>query len=131
MVRFLSDGWVAALNEAAASSRELAQATAGTRLSVQQIVRRGPGDDVAYVVRIDCGTVSVAPGRDPAADVTVSEDLDTAAAVARGELNPQVAFLTGRVRVSGDVGRLVAEYEALAGLEDVFAPVRAATSYGD
>ena len=129
MVRFLSDEWVAAMNAAAAGSDRLAEATVTTALAIQQVIRRADGGDVAYVVRVDHGRVSVEPGRDPAADVTVTEDLDTAVAVARGELNPQVAFMTGRVRVAGDIRALLAGYQALADLEDVFDPVRAATSY--
>ena len=129
VVRFLSDEWMAAMSAAAAGSDRLAAATASTRLAIQQVIWRGPGDEVAYVVRVDHGAVTVEPGRADDVDVTVTEDLDTAVAVARGELNPQVAFMTGRVRVAGDIAALLAGYQALADLEDVFEAVRAATSY--
>lgn len=129
MVEFLSDEWLASMNRAASESDELRRATAKTRLTVQQVVRHGE-DERCYVVRVDHGKVTVEAGRDQGADITITEDAETAAAVARGELSPQIAFMLGRVRVTGDMPGLMASYEALAGLEDVFAPVREATSYG-
>jgi len=73
--------------------------------------------------------VSVEPGRDPAADLTITEDAETAAALAKGEMSPQIAFMLGRIRVSGDMPALMASYEALSEVDDAFAPVRATTSY--
>jgi putative sterol carrier protein len=129
VAEFLSDEWLASMNRAAAGSEDLRRATARTRLTVQQVVRGGD-EERCYVVRVDHGRVAVEAGRDPGADITITEDAETAAAVARGELSPQIAFMLGRIRVTGDMPALMASYEALAGVEDVFAPVRAATSYG-
>lgn len=146
MARFLSDEWIEDMNRAVSSSPALRQATAHVRLSVQQVVRDGAqaggakndgaqaGGDQAdgercYVVRIDHGSISVVAGRDPAPDITVTEDAGTAAALARGDLTPQAAFMVGRIRVAGDMATLMGAYEALGDMDAAFAPVRAATTY--
>ena len=129
MAEFLSDEWIAAMNSAAAGSDALRHATSKVRITIQQVVKSGE-DERCYLVRVDNGKVSVEPGRDPGADLTITEDAETAAALARGEMSPQIAFMLGRIRVSGDMPALMASYEALAEADDAFAPVRAATSYG-
>ena len=116
------------MNRAASTSDELRRATAGVRVLIQQVVRDGT-DERCYVVHVDDGRVSVRSGRDADADVVVTEDAETATAVARGDLTPQTAFMTGRIRVAGDISALLACYEALAGAGDAFAGVRAATTY--
>ena len=68
-------------------------------------------------------------GEEDSADVTVTEDHATAVAVSRGELSPQAAFMTGRIRVGGDMAALMVHQAVLHQLDAVFAGVRAATTY--
>ena len=116
------------MDRAAAGSEALRRATAGVRVCIQQVVRDGT-EERCYVVTVDDGRVSVRAGREHEADVVVTEDAATAAALARGELSPQTAFMSGRIRVAGDIPALLACYEALGRAEDPFAGVRAATTY--
>ena len=116
------------MDRAAAGSDALRRATAGVRVRVQQVVRDGT-EERCYVLCVDDGTVRVHSGRDPDADVVVTEDLATAAAVARGDLSPQTAFMSGSIRVAGDIPALLACHEALAGAGDAFGGVRAATTW--
>lgn len=125
MAQFLSPEWVAALAEASAG----ATAPDGVRLVLQQIVVDGDGGEVAYAVRITDGTVTVEPGRVADADVTFTQDLATATAIARGQLPAQAAFLAGDLRVGGDLTRVLDGARALADLHDVFGPARSATSW--
>ncbi len=108
---------------------ELARAAADVRLVVQEVVTGGPDGDVRYVVAIDHGRTDVHPGDHPAPDVTFVVDWDTAVAVATGSTSTQDAFTTGRLQVRGDMGVLLRHGTALAGLDAVFAEVRAATTY--
>jgi putative sterol carrier protein len=41
---------------------------------------------------------------DDAADVTMTADTDTFRAILAGNLNPTAAFMTGRLKVDGDMG---------------------------
>src|SRR5205085_1522171 len=126
MPPFLSPEWIAALDAAA---RE-ATVPAGVRLTIQQIVTdNGGGDDVRYHVVLHDGRLRVRPGEAPAADVTLVQSREVAAALSRGELNAQQALEAGRLKLRGDIGHLAREGRALTAVEDVFAAVRAATSY--
>ncbi|HVF73464.1 MAG TPA: SCP2 sterol-binding domain-containing protein [Acidimicrobiales bacterium] len=129
MARFLSREWFDDVNAAAASDDVAAAVTPGLRLVVQQVVTDGPEGDVRYAVRIEDGAVAVVPGDAPDPDVTVTEDHATATAVAQGELAAPVAFMTGRIRVSGDTRALLTAQPALHRLDAVFASVRERTTY--
>ncbi len=124
---FLSDEWIAALDAAAAADAELAERIADLAFTIEQEVTGGPSGDVRYHLTFDHGRVSVAAG--PAAQATIrfSQDLATAAAIASGEGSAQRAFMTGRLRVGGDLRVLLAHGEVLSQLDDVFADVRART----
>ena len=130
MARYLSEEWFDEVNRAAAASERLRSDAAGVRLVIQQVVTGGPGgDDIRWLVRVQNGVVTVAPGDDPAADVTMTEEWDTAVRVASGDLSPAAAFMTGRIRVSGNVGVLLDAQGSLRELEPVFAGVRKATTF--
>ena len=125
MVRFLSPEWIAALDAAA---RE-ATVPGGVRLTIQQIVTGDGGDDVRYYLVLDEGRLRVVPGEADAADVTLVQSREVAAALSRGELNAQQALEAGRLKLRGDIGHLGREGKALTAMEDVFATVRADTAY--
>jgi hypothetical protein len=86
-------------------------------------------DATTYHLGVEDGVVRVRPGAAAAATVRFSTDRATAAAVAQGEASAQHAFMTGSLRIGGDVTAILAHHAALARLDDVFAPVRAATTY--
>jgi len=132
---FLSDQWIAALAGACDTARDGAAADRDgrdDRLVIEPSVRNVPGrGEVRYRVVIEGSACSVENiGADaPAADVRLDTDYATAAALARGEMNAQAALADGRLRVVGDVARLAAHAGALARFDDLFASVRATTSY--
>ena len=117
------EAWIAALDEAARADEGLRAASRGRRVVIGQEVRDG---DVAHRwhVVLDDGEVAVRAGAAPTPDVTFSQDADTARAIAAGELAARTAFVMGRIRMGGDVSVLLDLGPALAGLGDVFGPVR-------
>jgi putative sterol carrier protein len=125
---FLSDPWIEAMAVAA-------RAASGPRveppLVLQQVVTRDDGDDAAWAITLGDGTITVDAGRSAAPTVTFTQDVETAAAVNRGELSAQAAFMTGRLRVGGDVQVLLDRQDALAQVDDIFVLVRAQTIYPD
>ena len=129
MARYLSPEWIDAVAAAAEASSDLREAAEGVHLTVQQRVTGGPDGDVEFHLVLDDGKVAVRAGVAPAPDVTFVQDHDTAVAVATGRLAAQEAFMAGRLRVGGDVQRLMREKAALVGLDRVLADVRAATEY--
>jgi putative sterol carrier protein len=129
MARFLSAEWVAALDDAARRSEALRSATAGIHLVVQQVVTDGPDGERVYHLVLRDGDVRVVDGPADAPTVTFTQPWSVARAVARGEASAQGAFMGGELRVGGDVAALIAHQSAVAGLDDVFAAVRAGTEW--
>jgi hypothetical protein len=133
---FLSDEWIAALADSCRDTTdhlEPGPAVDRTKLLVvEPVVVDVPGrGEVRYRISFDatsCTDVS-AVGDAPVADVRIETDYATAVVLARGETNAQAALADGRLRVTGDVVRLAAHASALARLDDLFATVRAATTY--
>ncbi len=125
MAEFLSVAWLSTLDAAAHG----ATVPGDLRLVVQQVVIDQAGEEVAYAVRVADGAVTVERGRVPDADVTFTQDRDTAVAIATGELSAQAAFIEGRLRVGGDLRALIDRARDLAVIDDVFGPARAATTW--
>jgi hypothetical protein len=122
MAGFLTDGWLDELDGAARG----ATVDPALRVRVQQVVPDGPdGREVAYVVQVADGAVTIHPGRHDDVDITFTQDLATARAIHGGELSAQAAFMQGRLRLGGDLRAVIERSAALAAIDDVFAGARA------
>ena len=115
---------------------ELAERTAETDLTIGYVVTGAPGGKVAYSIRLDHGTTTLDRGAppapsddDPAGPVTFELDYDTAAAIARGELAAQVAFMQGRLKLVGNVDVLIRDGAVLDGVADALGDLRADTEF--
>ena len=129
MPRYLSDEWLTAADDALAGDDALSHATDAVAVTVQQVVTGGPEGDVAYHVDVDHGRVHIAGGTAGDPTVTFVQTWDTAVAIARGELSAQGAFMSGLIRVRGDLPKLVEHGDAFGGVDDVLARVRTTTTY--
>ena len=69
----------------------------------------GGFDGTAKFVVEDEGAIMIdesgARAGDEAADVTMTADADTFRSILDGDLNPTTAFMTGRLKVDGDMGQ--------------------------
>ena len=128
MARYLSPEWFAAV-QAAADAVVVPDNGDGAPLVLRQVITGGPDGDVTYRLVIGAGSVAVEPGDGPA-DLTLTQDYPTAVALLRGELSAPAAFMTGRVRVSGNLGALLAQQPALEALQGAFDRVRDLTDFG-
>jgi hypothetical protein len=129
MAVFLSADWIAALDDAARSSKTLAAQTSDVTLTIEQVVRAAPGGDVRYHIVIDRGAVRVQSGAAATPDLTFITEYGSACALASGRANVQEELVRGRFKVTGRIDRVAAHESALDALDDVFATVRASTSY--
>jgi putative sterol carrier protein len=127
--RYLSPEWLDAAQHALDASDALAQAGGKVQLTVQQVVTGGPDGDVTFHVAVDAGKVTLASGEAADPTVTFIQNWDTASAVGRGELSAQGAFMTGLIRVRGDLPKLVEYGDVFGGVDDVLAGLRADTTY--
>lgn len=128
-VRYLSLDWIDALTQAVASSREMADLAEDHSVGFTQTVLGGPEGDVTYHLQISDGRASFGPGPADPEDVRFEQDWETAVAVATHRLNAQQAFITGRIRLTGDPQKLVDSTPVFAVLDSVFSAVREITDY--
>ncbi len=105
MVKYLSPEWMALTKELAAEFPE----TPGATARLQYVITGGPEGEVRYHHVIDNGqTIEHALGDDPEADVTLTSSYDDKMKVDKGELDANAAFMQGRVKVSGNIAKVMA-----------------------
>jgi putative sterol carrier protein len=72
-------------------------------------VTGGPNGEVRYALTIADGRLASATlGEDPDAEVTLTQTYADAVLIAQGSLDGNVAFMQGRVKVVGDMGKVMA-----------------------
>lgn len=124
MPKFLTQEWMDAVREALLQSNDVASAVKGVELTVQQVVTDVPDQgEVQYWMRFDDGSVDAGIGGASDADVTITQDYDTAAEMNRGELNAQAAFMQGKLKVTGNMGKLLQHQGAIQALGPVLQQV--------
>ena len=106
MVQHLSEDWLALQAKVGGALPERAGATA----RLQHVVTGAPDGEVVYsLVFRDGRVVDVALGRDDdAADCSFLVTHPDSVLIAKGELDLHAGFMQGRVKMSGDMGRLMA-----------------------
>jgi putative sterol carrier protein len=57
-----------------------------------------------WTVAVDDGKVSVADGASPGVDCTITSSAENFERIVAGELNPTSAYMTGKLKVKGDMG---------------------------
>lgn len=117
-VQFLSDEWTAELKERLNASQGFRDAAGGSEATIQNVVNTTDGLK-RYWIRIERGSVDLGPGDAPQADATIEQEYETAAALARSELNPVSAFMTGKLRINGSMMLLMQLQDALSELAKV------------
>jgi len=117
-----------AAGAALAGDERLTEALRGVRLTVEQVVE-DPAGAVRWHVVVDDGRAHLVPGPAADPDVRFTTDRATAAGIASGRLSAQRAFVEGRLRVGGDLTKLMAHQRAVAAVDDALAEVRAATTF--
>lgn len=139
----LSPAWITAFDRVVRDHEGLRAASADRRVVVQFVVSDaaagdvgggdtgasdGPTDgEVAYALVLDHGDNHVLAGRHPAPDLRLTTDRATAGAIASHAESAQIAFMSGRLRLGGDVRVLIANQDLLAGIDDCTGALRDAT----
>ncbi len=100
MTKWLSAEWFDQTRAMAADQ----PARPGLSASIQYQITGGPDGDVSYFWVLEDGRLTESAGgvvADP--DVTLTMAWDVATAMQRGELDPNVAFMQGRMKVGGSM----------------------------
>jgi hypothetical protein len=105
MATILTQEWLDQLREASAALPP----RPGVSARLQHVVTGAPGGEARYVTVVEDGRITAAAlGDDEAADLVLTQSHADAELLAGGELDLSAAFMQGRVKVVGDIGRFLA-----------------------
>jgi putative sterol carrier protein len=114
-IAFLSPEWAAAVTSALNADPQFKQAAAGKKASIQQSIM-GPQGETHYWISIDEGSIEMGVGDASAPDATITESYETAVALAKGELSAVTGYMTGKIKLGGNMGLLLSLQNVLARL---------------
>ena len=105
MAKWLSQEWLDESTKLAVDQPE----RPGSSARLQYVITDGPDGDVLYYwIVVDGRLTENRLGQLDDAEVTLTETYDDAMAIQRGELDANAAFMQGRIKVGGDVAKLMA-----------------------
>ena len=107
MAQFLSDDYFSNATAALATHSGFTNAIANTDLSLQFNVTDAPDGEILYHITVGDGSAVIAGGTIPDPDVTISNTYETAVSISKGDLNTQMAFMTGKLKVEGNMAKLL------------------------
>jgi putative sterol carrier protein len=106
-VRFLSEEWCRAVQDALNASDQFRSAAGSVTARIQQVVT-SPEGEKRYWFEVEGGQARLGTGDAPGpVDATITQDYSTAAALMKNELSPVAAYMSGKLRVSGDLMKLM------------------------
>ena len=114
-VQFLSAEWTAELTRRVNQSESFQKAAGEAGATIQNVIATSDGQK-RYWMKISGGQVEMGAGDAEQPDATIEQDYETAAALARSELNPVSAFMTGKIRINGSMMLLMQLQPALTEL---------------
>ncbi len=105
-VKYLSDEWAQAVTEAVNQSDAFKQQASGKTAKVQNVVT-APDGEKKYYFTVENGQAAVSAGEIPDAEATLTTDYETSTALSKGELNGTAAYMSGKLKINGDLMKLM------------------------
>jgi putative sterol carrier protein len=109
-VKFLSEDWATEVTQTLQAHEEF---KASADMSVQFVVSDAPEGEVKFYLDATGDDPVQALGDLENADVTITSNYETTSAIFSGELNTQMAFMTGKIKVNGNMAKLMTQQAAL------------------
>ena len=108
MAKFLTVEWLDDLTKTVNAHEGFKSAIANVDLTLQFEIPDAPeGTAGAYYMAVADGKAVAAPGTADDPDATIVQSYETSEAISKGELNTQMAFMTGKLKVSGNMAKLM------------------------
>ncbi len=105
-VKYLSEEWAKSVTEALNTNDTFKQQAAGKTVKLQNVVT-GTEGETKYYFQLQDGQADVGLGELDDAEATLSADYDTSAALSRAELNATAAYMSGKLKIQGDLMKLM------------------------
>jgi putative sterol carrier protein len=118
-IQFLSDEWLEGVKQGLNESDGFRKGAGTAKAKLQQVVTGTPDGERRYWIAIEDGHVDIGPGDVEQPDVTITQDYQTAAQMARSEINPVSAFMTGKLKINGSMTLLMQLQGAIGELPKV------------
>ncbi len=109
-VKFLTDEWASAVSEALQAHEQF---RSSADMTLQFVVTDAPEGEVKFYMDASGDAPVQKIGELDEPDVTISSTYETASAIFSGELNTQMAFMTGKIKVNGNLAKLMTQQAAL------------------
>lgn len=107
-VKFQSEEYFEAANAALKSDEDVLKASKGHNVEVQVVTTDFPGEgEKKTYLRIADGVPDVGIGELEDPDAVITQDYETAVALDKGELNPQTAFMDGKMKIKGNLMKIM------------------------
>ena len=107
MAQFLSEEFMTVASEKLNAHPGFSNAISNVQLGVQFTVADSPDGEVAYYLDVADGSASMALGELDDPDVSIANTYETSVGISKGELNTQMAFMTGKLKVAGNMAKLM------------------------
>ncbi|MEP6477291.1 MAG: SCP2 sterol-binding domain-containing protein [Actinomycetota bacterium] len=114
-VKFLSEEWAEALKNALNEDDAFRTAAGVSAARIQQVITQEAGETRYWIVIAE-GAIDMGIGDLDPVDATITESYDSAVALSTGELNAVTAFMTGKIKIAGNMGMLLGLQGALSRL---------------
>jgi putative sterol carrier protein len=105
-VKFLSEEWATEVTQALNNDEAFQKAAGSQSAKLQQVVNTPEGEK-KYYFKLDNGQAEVATGEIDGPEATITQDYDTAVALSKSELTATAAYMSGKLKVSGDLMKLM------------------------
>jgi putative sterol carrier protein len=105
-VKFLSEEWAQAVTEALNNSEAFRSAAGSHQAKLQNVVNT-PEGETRYYISLQDGKIEVGQGDIDGPDATLTQDYDTAVGLAKNEITGTAAYMSGKLKISGDLMKLM------------------------
>jgi putative sterol carrier protein len=106
-VKYLSEEYYKEVNNRIQSNEAVLGAAKGQTVSIQQVTTDSPAGELKSFLKIADGSPEVGQGDVEGPEATVTQSYETAVAIAKGELNSQNAFMQGKLKIQGNLMKLM------------------------
>ena len=105
-IKYLTEEWAKSVTEALNADAGFQQQAAGKTVKLQNVVT-GQDGETKYYFTLQDGQAAVGLGDLDDAEATLTADYDTSVALSKNELNATAAYMSGKLKIQGDLMKLM------------------------